>query len=52
MHVGGDYHYVAGGQGADITGKENLEFNLRHGAKHLTRKSARGLPKAAGTSMT
>ena len=36
MHVGGDYHYVAGGKGADITGKENLEFNLRHGVKHLT----------------
>src|SRR5262245_9868262 len=36
MHVGGDYHYVAGGRDADITGKENLEFNLRHGVKHLT----------------
>ncbi|MDA2938828.1 mannonate dehydratase, partial [Acidobacteria bacterium AH-259-A15] len=38
MHVGGDYHSVAGGPGADITGKENLEFNLRHGVKHLTAK--------------
>ena len=36
MHVGGDYHSVAGGPGADITGKENLEYNLRHGVKHLT----------------
>ena len=33
MHVGGDYHSVAG---ADITGKENLEYNLRYGVKHLT----------------
>ena len=38
MHVGGDYHSVAGGRGADITGKENLEYNLRHGVKHLTAK--------------
>lgn len=36
MHVGGDYHSVAGGPGADITDKENLEYNLRHGVKHLT----------------
>jgi mannonate dehydratase len=36
MHVGGDYHSVAGGLGADITGKANLEYNLRHGIKHLT----------------
>jgi mannonate dehydratase len=33
MHVGGDYHSVAGG---DITSKENLEFNLRYGVRHLT----------------
>jgi mannonate dehydratase len=33
MHVGGDYHSVAG-QG--ITSKQNLEYNLRHGVKHLT----------------
>ena len=38
MHVGGDYHSVAGGRGADITGKKNLEYNLRHGVKHLTAK--------------
>ena len=33
MHVGGDYHSVAG---SAITSKENLEYNLRHGVKHLT----------------
>jgi mannonate dehydratase len=33
MHVGGDYHAVAGG---GITSRENLEYNLRHGVKHLT----------------
>ena len=33
MHVGGDYHCVAGG---DITSRQNLEYNLRHGVKHLT----------------
>ena len=33
MHVGGDYHSVAG---RDITSKQNLEYNLRHGVKHLT----------------
>src|SRR5262245_11225434 len=33
MHVGGDYHSVAG---AGITSKENLEYNLRFGVKHLT----------------
>ena len=33
MHVGGDYHCVAGD---DIASKQNLEFNLRHGVKHLT----------------
>src|SRR6266852_3501049 len=36
MHVGADYHSVAGGPGADITSKTNLEYNLRHGVKHLT----------------
>src|SRR6185369_16199394 len=34
MHAGGDYHSVAGRSG--ITSKENLEYNLRHGVKHLT----------------
>lgn len=33
IHVGGDYHSVAGG---NITSKQNLEYNLRHGVKHLT----------------
>jgi mannonate dehydratase len=33
MHVGGDYHSVAGGA---MTSKENLEYNLRYGVKHLT----------------
>src|SRR5947209_18433472 len=36
MHVGADYHSVAGGNGADITGKANLEYNLRCGVNHLT----------------
>src|SRR5260370_4073125 len=36
MHVGADYHSVAGGPRADMTGKPNLEYNLRHGVKHLT----------------
>jgi hypothetical protein len=33
MHVGGDYHSVAG---SGITSKENLEYNLRCGVRHLT----------------
>ena len=33
MHVGGDYHCVAG---SGITSKENLEYSLRYGVKHLT----------------
>jgi hypothetical protein len=36
MHVGGDYHAVAGGPRADMTAKANLDYNLRHGVKHLT----------------
>jgi mannonate dehydratase len=36
MHIGADYHSVAGGPRADMTGKANLEYNLRHGVKHLT----------------
>ena len=47
MHVGGDYHYVAGGRGADITGKMNLEFNLRHGVKHLTAQISKISPEGA-----
>src|SRR5262249_61992009 len=33
MHVGADYHSVAGTGG--LTSKENLEYNLRFGVKHL-----------------
>jgi len=33
MHVGGDYHSVAG---SGITSRENLQYNLRCGVKHLT----------------
>src|SRR5436305_6701213 len=44
MHVGGDYHYVAGGRGAEITGKANLEFNVRHGVKHLTAQMSKRSP--------
>jgi D-mannonate dehydratase (UxuA) len=33
MHVGGDYHNIVGG---DITSKQNLEYNLRHGVNYLT----------------
>jgi mannonate dehydratase len=36
MHVGGDYHSVAGGRGAGMTEKANLEYNLRHNVKSLT----------------
>ena len=41
MHVGGDYHSVAGGRQAGITAKQNLEYNLRHGVKHLTALGAK-----------
>ncbi len=44
MHVGGDYHSVAG---SGITSKENLEFNLRHGVRHLT-VLARKRPEGGG----
>ncbi len=33
MHVGGDYHSVAG---PGITSPQNLDYNLRYGVKHLT----------------
>lgn len=45
MHVGGDYHSVAGRNG--ITSKENLEYNLRHGVKHLT-ATVRKRPQGGG----
>jgi mannonate dehydratase len=44
MHVGGDYHSVAGG---GITSKENLEYNLRYGVRHLTAQ-VRKRPNGAG----
>src|SRR5437870_2432187 len=46
MHVGADYHYVAGGNGAEITGKANLDFNTRLGVRHLTAQVSR--PAADG----
>jgi len=33
MHVGGDYHSVAG---PGIASRENLDYNLRYGVRHLT----------------
>src|SRR5882672_5654945 len=44
MHVGGDYHSVAG---SGITSKENLEYNLRYGVKHLTAQ-VRNRPESGG----
>ena len=36
MHVGGDYHSVAGGRGAGMTDRANLEYNLRSNVRSLT----------------
>src|SRR5688572_5905281 len=47
MHVGGDYHSVAGPRGAGMTSKENLEYNLRHGVKHLTVQMTKRFPDGA-----
>ena len=47
MHVGGDYHSVVGGRGADMTSQANLEYNLCHGAKHLTAKVPKMSPDGA-----
>ncbi len=44
MHVGGDYHSVAG---PGITSRENLEYNLRYGVKHLT-VQAKNRPEGGG----
>ena len=44
MHVGGDYHSVAG---PGITSRENLEYNLRYGVKHLT-VQAKNRPDGGG----
>lgn len=41
MHVGGDYHSVAG---PGITARENLEYNLRHGVRHLTVQAKKHSP--------
>jgi mannonate dehydratase len=41
MHVGGDYHSVAG---SGITSRENLEYNLRYGVKHLTAQITKRSP--------
>jgi hypothetical protein len=50
MHVGGDYHTLAGGPHADFTGKANLEYNLRHGVKHLTAQMRKVAPNGAWDS--
>src|SRR6476469_2780598 len=47
MHVGGDYHSVARGPHADMAGKANLEYNLRHGVKHLTAQIRKVAPDGA-----
>jgi mannonate dehydratase len=47
MHVGGDYHSVAGGAHADMTARANLEYNLRHGVKHLTAQVRKVAPDGA-----
>src|SRR4026208_1209290 len=44
MHVGGDYHSVAG---AGITSRANLEYNLSYGVKHLT-VQAKNRPEGGG----
>jgi mannonate dehydratase len=41
MHVGGDYHTVAG---PGFTSKQNLEYNLRFGVRHLTALLRRNSP--------
>jgi mannonate dehydratase len=44
MHIGGDYHSVAG---FGITSRENLQYNLRYGVKHLTVTLSRTSPEGA-----
>ena len=41
MHIGGDYHSVAG---SGITSRENLQYNLRYGVKHLTVTLSKDFP--------
>lgn len=36
MHVGGEDPSIAGGRQADMTSRANLQYNLRHGVRHLT----------------
>jgi mannonate dehydratase len=43
MHCGGDYHSVAG---PGITSKQNLDYNLRYGVKHLTVQMRKTSPEA------
>src|SRR5215468_7414980 len=50
MHVGGDYHAIAGGPRADMTAKANLDYNLRHGVKHLTAQVRKVGPNGAWDS--
>jgi mannonate dehydratase len=50
MHVGGDYHSVAGGPNADMTAKANLDYNLRYGVKHLTAQVRKAGPDGAWDS--
>ena len=50
MHVGGDYHSIAGGSNADMTAKANLDYNLRHGVKHLTAQVRKAGPDGAWDS--
>ena len=50
MHVGGDYHSVAGGPNADMTARANLEYNLRHGVKHLTAQVRKAGPDGSWDS--
>ena len=44
MHVGGDYHSVAG---SGITSRENLQYNLCYGVKHLTVTLSKTSPEGA-----
>jgi mannonate dehydratase len=47
MHVGGDYHVI---EGASLTSKENLEYNLRFGVKSISpdpdQEAHRGKPRS------
>jgi hypothetical protein len=49
MHVGADYHVI---EGDGITSRENLEYNLRFGVRHISPDpdigGRRGSPEAKG----